>query len=154
MGSRNRANEEASQTLKGVEFLDKATGTRAQNPVIEGARLSTERRSGSLRQQERLSRYAIAKHPQSSQYAPNQDARLLKSFWIEVARRSPRFLPVPLEEIHSQQQKFYLSELTLGSSVHQLLDYHLSLGDLLHLTVLSDFNQGLKLAPDDRGKAF
>ena len=68
--------------------------------------------------------------------------------------RLSRFFPVQLKEIHSQQQKFDLPELTLGSSVHQLLDDHLSLGDLLHLTVLSDFNQGLQLAPDDRGEAF
>ena len=93
--------------------------------------------------------------PESSiQLAPNQLLGPLQSFRIEVARRSSRFLPVPLEESHFQQQKFHRARITLSRSVYQLRDYHLSLAELFHPAVLSNFDRGIELVPDDRGKAF
>ena len=93
--------------------------------------------------------------PQSSiQLAPNQLLGPRQSFWIELASRSPRSVPVPLEEFHFQQQEFRRALVTCGSFVHHLLDYHLSLSDLLHLAVLSNFDQVLQLVPDDRVEAF
>ncbi len=85
----------------------------------------------------------------ASKYLPGP----LESFHIANIRFSG-FLPVSLEEGHFQKQEFHLAWLTFGSSVHQLLDYHLSLRNLLHLAVLSNFNLAVQLAPDDSCKAF
>jgi hypothetical protein len=59
-----------------------------------------------------------------------------------------------MEESHFQQQEFRRALVTCGSFVHHLLDYHLSLADLPHPAVLSNFDRGLQLVPDNRGKAF
>ncbi len=90
----------------------------------------------------------------SSQDASNQLLGALQSYRIELARGSPRSVPVSLEEIHSHQQKFRRALITRGSFIHHLLDYHLPLADLLHPAVLSNFDRGLQLVLDDCVEAF
>src|ERR1700677_5394951 len=112
---------------------------KPQTPVMRNARPSRETRGDSLLATNTDVAIVFVTINRWSDRAPKYLPGPLESFHIATIRFA-RFFPVSLEESHFQKQEFHLPGPTFGSAVHQLLDYHLSLRDLLHAPVLPNFN--------------